>query len=123
MRSSSASDRASRASRATWRTSSGEIRGSGTSDLLEMRVLERQALAAHAREVHGGDDVLALALYPHQEALAPSGVAQARAHLEGQALVDLRRRGRGGPRGHARRARPAVEERDLLFGDLQEEAR
>src|SRR5262245_40448786 len=70
IRSLSSGERSRRARRATCSTSARVIRRSATSDLLEMGVLQRQALAAHAREVDGGDHVFPLALQAHEEPLA-----------------------------------------------------
>src|SRR5262249_14211894 len=47
-----------------------------TSDLLQVRILERQPLASDAGEPHGRDHLVALALETYQQALAVAGVAQ-----------------------------------------------
>src|SRR6187399_2673891 len=78
MRSSSASLSARRERRATCSTSCREI----ILELLQIRVLERQALAADAGEPDGHDDIRAVALHADDHALAEARVAHAGAHLD-----------------------------------------
>src|SRR3989442_15681992 len=66
-----------------------------TSDLLQLRVLERQALAPDAGEVHGRDHLVALALEAYQEAFSPAhGAAWRPAGTESHPPLRVRRRGR-----------------------------
>src|SRR5260370_30098757 len=125
MRSSSSSVRCRRANRATCRTSSRLSMGS--LQLLEMGVLEREALAADAGEADRHDDVGGLALDTDHEALAPAGMAHPRTDLERQVVVrDLG----GGPMPdlvgfEARRRRRArrVERGQLILRHLAQGAR
>src|SRR5438093_7706764 len=78
MRSSSASVRASRESRATCSTSCREI----TLELLQLGVLQREPLAAHAGEADRHDRVAAVALHAHHQALAEPRVTHAAAYLD-----------------------------------------
>src|SRR5215471_19354423 len=95
MRSFSSGARDSRASRATCSTSSRVIRGSlmtssrRASELLEVRVLERQPLAPDAGEVHRGDDVVALPGEPDEEPLAPPRVAELGAEPEREVVAGV----------------------------------
>ena len=99
MRSFSSSAERSRASRATCSTSFIVILGSAIGlQLLEVRVLERQALAADAGEVHGGDDVAALALDADEQPLAPARVAELGADAEREIVVRRVAAGRRRPR-------------------------
>src|SRR5262245_62810316 len=123
MRSSSASVRCSRVRRATCSTSLRSIIGS---QLLEMSVLLREALAADAREADRHDVVAAVALDADDQPLAEARMAYARSHAERQLLgnrVGGRRVGGGvdGPAG--RRLAPDVQRRQLLFAHLAQEAR
>src|SRR5919204_4328974 len=90
MRSLSASVSSSRASRATCSTSFSVILGSVMlPDLLELRVLERQTLAADAGEVHREDHVAALPLEPDEPAFAPARMTQLGAQAEGELIAAL----------------------------------
>src|SRR5213594_474330 len=60
-------------------------------DLLEVRVLQRQALAADAREVDGGDHVAPLALQADEEPLAIARVAQLGAEAEREVFAGVGR--------------------------------
>src|SRR5262249_20247860 len=83
----SASESASRARRATCSTSCIVIFGSGIGlEFLEVRVLEGEALAADAGEVHGGDDIAAFPLDADQESLAPARVTELGADAERQVV-------------------------------------
>src|SRR4029453_5781198 len=90
-----------RVRRATCSTSLRSIIGS---QLFEMSVLHREALAPHAGEADRHDVVAAVALDPHDEPLAEARMAYPRAHAERQVLGDGVRRGRvgGGIRRPAR---------------------
>src|SRR5262245_7185605 len=122
MRSSSASVRASRPSRATCSTSLRSI----TSQLLEVCVLERQPLATDAGEAHRHDDVGPLPLHPHHQPFAPARVAHASADLDRE--IGLGRRGRRlmgdlVAQHVRRRLRPRVQGLELPFRHLAEEPR
>src|SRR3972149_11125019 len=95
MRSLSASDSSSRASRATCSTSFSEIFGSATLDLLQVRVLKREPLAPDAGEMHGRDHVRTLALDADPQALAPARGAGLRAQPAREVLRPARRGGGG----------------------------
>src|SRR3990172_12153157 len=92
-----------------------------------MRVLERQFLAPHTGEMDGHEHVLALALDPDQEPLAPARVAEPGSDPVGQILIDLPLvppHPTLSPKGE--RMTPSagcVEEGELLFGNFQEKAR
>src|SRR6202035_852485 len=122
IRSFSGADSSSRASRATCSTSTIVIFGApATLDLLQMRVLQRETLAAHAGEVDGGDHVRALALHPDPQALGPPRVAQLGAQAERE-VVPAVRLGRRGHGGDDRVRPPRVQELELLLRNLEEEA-
>src|SRR5437588_198376 len=70
-RKASVSSCARRASRATCSTS---FRSIMRVDLLEVRVLQREALAPHAREAHGHHDILTFSLHSDDEAFPESRV-------------------------------------------------
>src|SRR3989442_13294647 len=76
-------------------SNAGDSFARATLELLEVRVFERQALAAHAGEVHGGDDVAAFSLDADEEPLAPARVTELRAHAERQVVVHGGRGRRG----------------------------
>src|SRR5215475_6226640 len=123
MRSSSASVSARRDSRATCSTSCREI----MLELLQLRVLQRQALAPDAGEADGHDDVAAVALHAHHHALAESRVPHARADLDRPRLL-LRLVARHLARRHRYRGRrllhaPGVERLQPVLGHLAQEAR
>src|SRR5262245_7785789 len=123
MRSSSASVRCSRVRRATCSTSLRSIIGS---QLLEVSVLHREALAPHAGEADRHDVVAAVALDADDEPLAEARMAHPRAHAERQVLGDGVRCGRvgggiGGPAG--RRLAPNVQRGQLILAHLAQEAR
>src|SRR5262245_58186160 len=98
-------------------------RESRGSDLLEVGVLERQALAADTGEVHCRDDVGAFALEADEQPLAPTGVAQLGAEAKRKVIGGL-----GGNRSRVARSWPgalghaSVQQPELGFGDLEEKA-
>src|SRR5205823_8738533 len=83
MRSSSASFSARRERRATCSTSCREI----TLELLQLRVLQRQPLAADAGEADRHDRVAAVALHAHHHALAEARMPHPGADLDGPRLL------------------------------------
>src|SRR4030095_2444284 len=123
MRSSSASVRARRVRRATCSTSLRSIIGS---QLLEMSVLHREALAPDAGEADRHDVVAAVALDADNEPLAEARMAHARAHAERQLLGDgVGGGGVGGggdgPAGGC--LAPDVQRGQLVLAHLAQEAR
>src|SRR6266571_4804105 len=97
-----------------------------SSDLFQVRVLQRQALAADGREADGHNRVRPLALHADDEPFPPAGVTHARADLERQALVHhglRRRRVRDGVVAGWRRLATRVERVELGLRHLPEEAR
>src|SRR5262249_61526379 len=92
-------------------------------ELLQVRVLERQPLPPHAREVDGGDDVRPLLLDAHQESLAPARVTKLGPHAERQVLILHGRHGRRGRARHPRLGAPRREQHHPPRGKLPEEAR
>src|SRR5713226_1263832 len=93
------------------------------SDLLEARVLERELLAAHRGEAHGHERVAPAPLDADDEPLPPTAVTDARPDLERQvvaARVELRLLDGGVA---ARLAPRGAEERQVLLGHLEQEAR
>src|SRR5262249_60409440 len=119
----SASGSARRDSRATCSTSCREI----MLELLQLRVLQRQALAADAGEPDRHDDVTAVALHADYHALAEPGVPHARADLDRPRFL-LRLVARHLARRHRyRRCRllyaPGVERQQPVLGHLAQETR
>src|SRR4029077_19427657 len=123
MRSNSASVKARRVRRATCSTS---LRSIIASHLLEMRVLDREPLAADAREPDRDDVVGPVALDPDHQALAEARVAHPGPDAEGQILADRfggRSVGSGilGPSG--RRLPPRIQRDELALRHLAQEPR
>src|ERR1700675_4026892 len=93
-------------------------------ELFQVSVLQREALAADAGEVDGGNDVAAFSLDPVQEPLAPARVAELRADAEWQGVVLHRRRqGYRCSARHGRRGLRRVEQHELRLRDFEQKTR